>query len=107
MDLNYYINLINNKKIVRKCRFCNLLKIDKKHNIICEDCRMEYYKFYRPSCEFTFDINKLKDKFDMNLVEEYGWYSPLNKGNNLNGISKDHMYSVREGFINKIGRAHV
>jgi hypothetical protein len=94
--------LINNKKIVRNCRFCNLPKINKKHKIICEDCRMEYYKFYRPSCEFIFNINKLKYKFDMNLVEKYGWYSPLNKRNNLNGISKDHMYSVRDGFINKI-----
>lgn len=94
--------IVNKKKILRKCRFCNLPKIDKKHNIICEDCRMEYYKFYRPSCEFTFDFNKLKDRFDVKLVEEYGWYSPLNKGNNLGGISRDHMYSVREGFINKI-----
>ena len=38
----------------------------------------------------------------MKLVEKYGWYSPSNKGNNLNGVSKDHMYSVREGFINNI-----
>lgn len=92
----------NNKKNVRKCRFCDLPKIDKKHKTICEDCRMEYYKFYRPSCEFTFNINEVKDRFDIKLVEVYGWYSPSNKGNNLNGVSKDHMYSVREGFVNKV-----
>jgi hypothetical protein len=90
------------KKNFRKCRFCDLPKVNKRHKTICEDCRMEYYKFYRPSCEFTFNLNEVKDRFDMRLVEEYGWYSPSNKGNNLNGVSKDHMYSVREGFINKV-----
>jgi hypothetical protein len=90
------------KKNFRKCRFCDLLKVNKKYKTICEDCRMEYYKFYRPSCEFTFNLNEEKDRFDMKLVKEYGWYSPSNKGNNLNGVSKDHMYSVREGFINKV-----
>jgi len=42
------------------------------------------------------------NKFDLSLVEQHGWYSPINKRNNLNGVSKDHMYSVRDGFINNI-----
>jgi hypothetical protein len=42
------------------------------------------------------------EKFDLTIVNEYGWYSPKNKGNNLGGVSKDHMYSVREGFINGV-----
>jgi hypothetical protein len=101
-SLKYTLNKkdkINNK---RKCKYCGGYKIEKKHKAICDDCRIEYYEGYRPSCEFNFDIKKYKDKFDLQLVEEYGWYSPTNKGNNLNGVSRDHMYSVRDGFINKI-----
>ena len=86
----------------RKCKYCNEYKIDKNKKIICDDCRASYYKAYRPSCEFKFDINLYKSEFEMGLIESYGWYSPSNKGNNLNGVSRDHLYSVRDGFVNKI-----
>jgi len=49
-----------------------------------------------------FNINEYKDKFDLSLVTKYGWYSPTNKGNNLHGVSRDHLYCVRDGFINKV-----
>ncbi len=91
---------IKNKKI-RYCKVCNIVELDKR-KIICGDCKMEYYKYYRPLAEFKFDISQFKDKFDLGIIEKYGWYSPSNKGNNLNGVSKDHMYSVKDGFINKI-----
>ena len=35
-------------------------------------------------------------------MEKYGWYSPSNKNNNLLGVSKDHLYSVKDGFLNVI-----
>jgi hypothetical protein len=92
----------NNEITIRKCRFCKIENITTPRNIICETCRFNYYKFYRPSCEFNFNIKENEEKFDMKLVENYGWYSPTNKGDNLNGVSKDHMYSVRDGFINKV-----
>jgi hypothetical protein len=40
--------------------------------------------------------------FNLTLVEQYGWYSPSNKGNNINGISKDHKYSIKQGFIDNV-----
>lgn len=92
-------NKINGK---RKCKYCELYRIDKKHKSICDICRNNYYNFYRPSCEFNFDVKQYKDRFDFNLVKQYGWYSPTNKGHNLCGVSRDHLYSVRDGFINKI-----
>ena len=49
-----------------------------------------------------FNIFNFKDSFDLELVNKIGWYSPSNKGNNLDGVSKDHMYSVKDGFINNI-----
>lgn len=86
----------------KKCRCCAKYNIEKTNKIICEYCRIDYYKYYRPSCEFDFKINNYPSEFNFDLVKKYGWYSPSNKGNNLNGVSKDHLYSVRDGFINKI-----
>lgn len=62
----------------------------------------ESYVLYRQRCEFDFNITDYTDKFDLQLVEQYGWYSPSNKGNNLNGVSKDHMFSVKSGFESNI-----
>ena len=42
------------------------------------------------------------DEFDFSLIEQYGWYAAKNRGNNLNGVSRDHMFSVKDGFINYI-----
>jgi hypothetical protein len=53
-------------------------------------------------CDFKFNILSYSCEFDLKLVEQYGWYSPTNKGNNISGVSKDHVYSVKDGFINKI-----
>ena len=36
------------------------------------------------------------------LIEKYGWYKAKNRGDNLNGVSRDHMLSVNEGFNMKI-----
>ncbi len=85
----------------RTCRNCDN-SIFKKHKRICDECREIYYQYYRPSSNFDFDINLYKDKFDFSIVKEYGWYSPSNKGNNLGGISKDHLFSVKDGFINNV-----
>lgn len=84
------------------CRFCNENEMTEKHKLICNTCKTKFYKFYKPLCVFDFNVKELGDKFDLTIVNEYGWYSPKNKGNNLNGVSKDHMYSVRDGFINNI-----
>ena len=84
----------------RVCKNCSNDVLFKK--TICEECRVSYYKYYRPSCEFDFNIFKYKEKFDFLLVEKNGWYSPLNKKNNPSGVSRDHLYSVKDGFINKI-----
>lgn len=59
---------------------------------------------YRAACQFNF---KLRDYYDwfitaFPLIESFGWYSPSNKGNNLVGCSRDHMYSVSEGYKNNI-----
>lgn len=91
-----------NRKVekIRLCKNCKNTVGYKK--IICDECRINYYEYYRPSSNFDFDINLYKDRFDLSIVENFGWYSPSNKGNNLNGVSKDHLFSVKDGFINKV-----
>lgn len=62
-------------------------------------------KDYRLLCKFRFSLNTYPDEFDFTLVKEHGWYSATNKGNNVHGVSRDHMVSVRHGFDNNIDPA--
>jgi hypothetical protein len=57
---------------------------------------------YREDCSFKFNLADFPDEFDMSLVEQYGWYKAKNRGDNLTGISRDHIISVRYGFDNNI-----
>ena len=38
----------------------------------------------------------------MSLIQEHGWYQAANRGNNLDGVSRDHIISVKFGFENGI-----
>ena len=58
---------------------------------------------YRADCAFRFNVYDFPDEFDLSLVEEFGWYRAKNRGNNLQGVSRDHIISVRYGFDNNIG----
>lgn len=57
---------------------------------------------YRLRCSFDFNIGDYPNEFDFTLIENYGWYSAKNRGNNLNGVSRDHIVSVMFGFENGI-----
>ena len=89
------------------CKKCNkILTYKKRRFIYCsKNCQREEQtknrenlKTYRSSCTFKFCLNDYPDEFDFSLIEEYGWYSPTNKNNNLDGISRDHMFSIRNGY---------
>jgi hypothetical protein len=62
------------------------------------------FKDYSYQCRFTFGISKYSSWFNYSseLISEYGWYAAKNRGDNLNGCSRDHLYSVYDGFKNKI-----
>ena len=51
---------------------------------------------------FPFNIFNFPNEFNLSLIEKYGWYRAKNRGDNLNGISRDHIFSVKEGFLNQI-----
>lgn len=59
-------------------------------------------KYYRSQCAFNFNLKDFPDEFNFSLIEEFGWYKAKNRGNNLNGISRDHIVSVKYGFKNNI-----
>ena len=65
-------------------------------------------KEYSWSCQFRFGISKYPEWFSYasTLIEQYGWYSTpgSNKNGkmNVNGISRDHLYSVTDGWKNQI-----
>ena len=56
------------------------------------------YRTYKQACKFKFNVYEYPDRFDLSLIEEHGWYEAANRGNNLEGVSRDHMISVRDGF---------
>lgn len=59
-------------------------------------------KYYRNLAKFSFNLADYPNEFDFTLIEQYGWYTATNHGNNLNGVSRDHMVSVKYGFDNNI-----
>ena len=52
--------------------------------------------------KFNFNLASYPEEFDFPLIKEFGWYSPTNKKDNLGGVSRDHILSVRFGFLNNI-----
>jgi hypothetical protein len=92
------------------CLHCDIPLPDKKTGKFCSiNCWVQNvaqnrtaFQNYKSKCQFVFDIKEYNDIFDMSLVHQYGWYSPSNKGNNLNGVSKDHLFSVKQGFVENV-----
>lgn len=89
------------------CKGCGeLFEKDRSDIRYCSTiCRRKYkrkdmdeYKKYKQDTIFKFSLNDYPDYFEFELIEKHGWYSPTNKNNNLNGVSRDHMLSVNEGF---------
>jgi hypothetical protein len=112
---NYFVSIgVRNKDDIKgiyklKCNECqkdfdgynNRLKFcskECKNKNIRGKSKITEYKAYKNDTNFKFNLADYPEEFDFSLIEKYGWYSPKNKKNNLNGISRDHMLSVREGF---------
>ena len=93
------------------CKECGVdLPYIKRGRVFCGiDCKRKYdrrnmskYQIYWQQCQFKFSLKEYPEDFDFTLIEQHGWYSPTNKNDNLGGVSRDHRYSVREGFENNI-----
>jgi hypothetical protein len=97
------------------CKNCNKVFTNEKPNIrFCSRSCASSFRYkpnrtnrpalinYRADCSFKFSLNDFPDEFDFSLIEQFGWYRAKNRGDNLTGISRDHMISVKYGFDNNI-----
>jgi len=92
------------KKSKKNCKSCNI-EIFGRKKYCSDDCKIKYkrknmsaYAAYKQDAQFKFSLNSYPEEFDFSLIEKYGWYSPSNKKNNLNGVSRDHILSINDGF---------
>ena len=95
----------NNYSKISYCEKCEKV-IKSKRRFCSRQCFISPDKSekeqYKHDCKFIFNVYHYPDEFDIQLVEKYGWYKATNKGDNLNGISRDHKISVSHGFKNNI-----
>jgi hypothetical protein len=68
----------------------------KRYNAITNDIELAKFKYniYRKRCCFKFSLNTYPEEFDFSLIIANGWYKAANHGNNLKGVSRDHIFSV-------------
>jgi hypothetical protein len=89
-----------------ECKNCKcLIKTKLRKTFCCLQCKKDYqrknmdeFNKFKQDTLFKFSLNQYPDAFDFSLIKKYGWYSPSNKKNNIGGVSRDHMLSVRGGF---------
>lgn len=91
---------------VRSCASCLKFHIKTKQKY-CDDCSPNISQ-YRARAAFKFNVYKFPAEFDLSLIEPHGWYSPCgNHGKNrhlmnLDGVSRDHLFSVSDGFKRRV-----
>lgn len=94
------------------CKNCDcLLEYEKRNKKFCNKlCYTNFAReskskkmLYKIDCGFKFNLSDYENEFNFDLVKKHGWYSPSNsKKPNLNGVSRDHMFSIDEGFKNNV-----
>lgn len=107
---------INKKNIsnvyIKSCKYCGKnfdAKLHPNQKCCSTACARNYRRLkgiqnveeqqiYRSQAKFKFALNSYPNEFDFGLIKENGWYKATNHGDNLKGISRDHMFSVNEGY---------
>lgn len=94
-------NVLSKKQLKRKNKFCSV-KCSSSYRSDVNRQIMDEKKKYRLDCSFKFNLGDFPEEFDFSLIEQYGWYTASNRGGNLNGVSRDHLYSVMSGYENNV-----
>jgi hypothetical protein len=90
------------KEFIAKAKYCSkecVREMKRAH--------LPAYEKYKRECQFDFGIRDYPSEFDFSLIEKYGWYKPKNHGDNLGGVSRDHIMSVKWGFENGIDPKYI
>ena len=102
-------NKCNNTKHIHICEYCGkVFESKKRKQKFCSSSCANNSRYcvenktlkqlYNNQCKFKFALNSYPKEFDFNQITLYGWYKPKNAGNNLNGVSRDHIFSRNEGY---------
>lgn len=85
----------------RTCACCGIVeKRTGKGRFISDVCKLcSASTSYKRACAFEFDLNAYPNEFDLSLLSQYGMFHPVR---NQSGVSRDHMFSISEGKLNKI-----
>jgi len=89
----------------KNARFCSrkcFNKFKKENPYSYKKTLNSEYERYKLDCVFKFNVYNYPNEFNLLLIDNYRWYKASNRGNNLNGVSRDHIFSVYEGFKQKI-----
>lgn len=94
------------------CKYCQTLFKSKYNSKFCSrSCAgyfnnkpapieyMKNYQQYRDQSKFRFNIGEFPDHFDLKLLSAYRMYNSVS---NPNGISRDHIFSAKDGFDQQI-----
>lgn len=107
---------LNNKPNTKECKCCgtSFSAVNHVNKVYCSKvCRqiknkenkrnnLSEIKQYKLACKFNFSLNTYPNEFDFDLIRTHGWYKAKNRGDNLNGVSRDHMIPIMYGWRNKI-----
>ena len=85
------------------CAKCSAAILGKTHRKYCSVHSDNYTRGLRSRYNFNFKVSDYPDLFDLDIVAEYGWYSPGGRSTlpkNLDGVSRDHKVSVHSAIQN-------
>jgi hypothetical protein len=83
------------------CSTCGKIEFGIKRTKLCSEHLHLACKPQRIKYGFKFDTENYPDLFDMELINEIGWYSHHPGSTyNVNGFTKDHKVSVKEAVEN-------
>lgn len=119
MSLKRFYGTENRKRI---CKHCGKEILERLYSKFCsDDCRRKHLwslilnrcindvdrervliRKYRTACAFRFGLSNYPNDFDFEIIRKNGWYSAKNRGNNIGGISRDHLYSIMDGYKNNV-----
>jgi len=69
---------------------------------ILNKSKLDEYNRYKNDCIFRFALNDYPTRFDFDLIKTHGWYKAKNRGDNPTGVSRDHIISIKYGWLNDI-----
>lgn len=86
----------------RKRLYCSVQCSNKSRPKRLSEEKRNSLSYYRTICSFNFSVYDYPEEFDLKLLNDHKWYKASNRGNNLYGVSRDHLVSVKYGYDNGI-----